>query len=777
MKFSHGVWTLREGVSAIYPVRVHEVRQSGDEVELVCLDRPREQMLNAYAMIVGLSSPLPGVVRVRVRHLLGKSSGAPRCELDYELRAEATVDDTEAQLTFRSGELSLVVDKQRFGFEIRERGRLLTSSRPNQLGVMTLPGGEQHLMQRLALGVGEQIYGLGERFGPLSRNGQAVQIWNEDPGTGTELAYKSIPFYLSSRGYGVLVNHPGRVDFEVATERVSSVQFSVADRELDYYVFAGPEPKDVLDKYTRLTGRPALPPAWSFGLWLSTSFTTSYDERTVMEMLDGMQQRKLPLSVFHFDCRWMREHHWCDFEWDPQKFPDPKGMLARIKARGLKVCMWINPYISELSSLFAEGRDRGYFLKDATGNVYQRYDWQPGIALVDFTNPAATRWYLDKLRALLEQGVDCFKTDFGERIPADAIYHDGSDPERMHNHYAYLYNQAVFGLLEQFHGPGQAVVFARSASVGSQKFPVHWGGDCDATFESMAETLRGGLSFGLSGGAFWSHDISGFNDTASPALYKRWVAFGLLSSHSRLHGNSSYRVPWRFDEEAVDVLRHFTQLKQRLLPYLWSAAVAATHDGAPLLRAMLLEFPRDPAAPLLDQQYMLGPALLVAPVLAEDGNVTYYLPPGTWTDLLGGQRREGGCYVNEQATDFLRVPLWVRAGTLLALAPADAGFEHDATEAVDLRVFELAEGARATTTVFSPDRERQVTFEARREGGTLSVGIVAGQPPAGARYRVIGSKPAELQVRAGHDAIEVGFVEAEAPDTAGEAVADHGSHP
>jgi alpha-D-xyloside xylohydrolase len=738
MKFSHGVWTMREGVTPLYPLRVHEQRQADGELQLICVNRPAEQMLNNYALVVGLSSPLPGVIRIRVRHLLGQKARPRGFDLDYGLtNAQARFEEHGSKLRYMSGDLSLEVDKERFSFELRRGSEILTASRHNQLGLMTLPGGEQHVMQRLSLGVGEQVYGLGERFGPLAKNGQSIEIWNEDPGTGTELAYKSIPFYVTNRGYGVLVNHPGRVDFEVATERVSQVQFSVRDHELDYYVFAGSSPKDVLDLYTRLAGRPALPPAWSFGLWLSTSFTTSYDEATVMEMLDGMRDRKLPLSVFHFDCRWMREHHWCDFEWDPAKFPDPQGMLARLKARGLKTCVWINPYISEVSSLFAEGRDAGYFLKDAQGNVYQRYDWQPGIALVDFTNPAATSWYLSKLRRLLEQGVDCFKTDFGERIPKDAVYHDGSDPERLHNYYAYLYNQAVFGLLEEFHGKGQAAVFARSACAGSQKFPVHWGGDCDATFESMAETLRGGLSFGLSGGAFWSHDISGFNDTASPALYKRWVAFGLLSSHSRLHGNSSYRVPWRFDEEAVDVLHHFTQLKQRLMPYIWSQSVEATRTGAPLLRATVLEFPQDPAAPLLDRQYLLGPSLLVAPVLSESGDVTYYLPPGTWTDLLTGERREGGCYVCESRTGFLRVPLWVRAGTLLVTSPHADRPDHDATQDLRLQPFELAEGARVSAEVFSPDAERQVRFEAQREGQQLRLRVASGSPPSGARYALI----------------------------------------
>ena len=238
-----------------------------------------------------------------------------------------------------------------------------------------------------------------------------------------------------------------------------------------------------------------------------------------------MADRGIPLSVFHFDCFWMRERHWSDFEWDPAAFPDPAGMLKRLKARGLRICVWINSYIAQMSRLFPEGRDKGYFLKRLDGSVYQRDAWQPGMALVDFTNPDAVAWFQSHLKRLMDMGVDCFKTDFAELIPLDVVYHDGSDPERMHNLYSYLYNQCVFELVERERGVGEAMVFARSGTTGSQKFPVHWGGDCWSTFEAMAEDLRGGLSFCSSGPAFWSHDIGGFEGTANPANYKRWVAF------------------------------------------------------------------------------------------------------------------------------------------------------------------------------------------------------------------------------------------------------------
>ena len=739
MKFSSGVWTMREGVRPVYAVRVHEHRIEHGELVLTCVDRAEPKAnINNYAIVIRLSAPMADAVRVQVSHQLGRKSGLPIFPLDYA-KTESQIADLGDTLTFRSGKLEVLITKRPLSFKFVRDGELVCESRPNALGVMNVARERDHVMQRLSLDVGECVYGFGERFAALARNGQSLSIWNEDPGTETDLSYKSVPLYLTSKGHGVFVNHPGRVDFEVATERVAAVQFSVPNHELDYYVLSGPTPKGVLDKYTRLSGRPALPPAWTFGLWLSTSFLTDYDEKIVASMIDGMFERDIPLSVFHFDCLWMREHHWCDFEWDPAKFKDPRAMLARLKARGLKICVWINPYISELSSLFAEGRDHGYFLKRKNGDVYQRDDWQPGIGLVDFTNPEAKAWYLGKLGALLEMGVDCFKTDFGERIPEDAVYADGSDGSRMHNYYAYLYNEAVFGLLEDFHGKEQAAVFARSATAGCQKFPVHWGGDCDATWTSMAETLRGGLSFGQSGGAFWSHDISGFNATATPALYKRWVAFGLLSSHSRLHGSHSYRVPWVFDEESVTVLRAFTQLKHRLMPYLWRAAHEATETGAPMLRAMSLEFPDDPATLYLDQQYMLGGALLVAPIFNDAGNVRYYLPHGSWLDWFTGELVQGGAWREERGIGFDRIPLFVRGGTLLALGTRDDRADYDFTRELALEVCGLEDGATTECIVHAPSGDQRVHFSCSRRGARLTL-RADGLTGAGPSVSVRGAK-------------------------------------
>ncbi|MGV8968523.1 MAG: alpha-xylosidase, partial [Cellulomonas sp.] len=432
---------------------------------------------------------------------------------------------------------------------------------------------------------------------------------------------------------------------------------------------------------------------------------------------------------FHFDCFWMREFNWCDFEWDPRTFPDPEAMLTRLAAKGLKICVWINPYIAQRSPLFAEGAAQGYLLKRTDGSIWQTDLWVAGMGLVDFTNPDAAAWYQSKLDRLLGMGVDAFKTDFGERIPTDdVVWHDGSDPQGMHNYYAQLYNKSVFDLLVERRGEGEAALFARSATAGGQQFPIHWGGDCYSTFGAMAETLRGGLSLALSGFGYWSHDIGGFEGTPDPAVFKRWLAFGLLSSHSRLHGSGSVRVPWAFDDEAVDVTRTFTKLKCSLMPYLARVAGEAHTQGAPMMRPMLLEFPADRAVASLDTQYMLGDALLVAPVFTAVGDVEYYVPEGTWTHLLSGATVTGPRWVSERhPLDSL--PLLVRPGTVLPVGARTDRPDYDYADGVRLDLYEVADGDRAVVAVPALGGAVAATFTVTRTGARVLVEAVGAVGP------------------------------------------------
>jgi len=724
MKFTDGQWLLQPGIAAHYAAEAYAVEAHGDRLIVLATTRPikhRGDTLQGPTLTLTLSSPLPGVIRVQVEHF--SASQPPRLHVPMPGAGQPAVQitETDTHMTLSSGAISVDVRKgEGWQLTFREGARVLTRSDWRSLGYIQWGAKGNHLHEQLTLQVGETVYGLGERFTPWVKNGQVVENINKDGGTACEQAYKSVPFYLTSRGYGVLVNEAGPVSFEVASEKTTRVQFSREGESLDYCVIAGPTQKEVLGRLTALTGRAPLPPAWSFGLWMTTSFTTQYDEATATHFIDEMARRELPLAVFHFDCFWMREFQWCNFAWDPRGFPEPEAMLARLHAKGLKISLWINPYVAQKSPLFAEGVREGYFIKRSNGLTWQTDLWQPGMAVVDFTNPAAVAWYQGHLRRLLAMGVDCYKTDFGERIPVDdVVYHDGSDPVEMHNLYALHYNEVVFDLLKEVKGD-EAVVFARSTYASGQRFPVHWGGDCWSNFESMAESLRGGLSLTSCGFAFWSHDIGGFEGNPPPALYKRWVQFGLLSSHSRLHGSSGYRVPWLVDEESCDVLRAFTQLKHRLMPYLYAKAIEATQSGVPMMRSMVMEHPADPACTTLDRQYHLGESLLVAPVFTDSGEVDFYLPEGRWTHLLSGEVKAGGRW-HRETHDFLSLPLYVAANTVLPWGANDQRPDYDYATGVVLRVFQLAEGATAGFEVAAPS------------GGIAARGSVSRQGP---QYRV-----------------------------------------
>lgn len=737
MKFTDGYWNIRTGYTPHYPVHVHEI--TSDQKSITAYGptkrlNHRGDTLNLPLLTARFSSPMPDVIKVQIYHHKGGRERKPAFNLEQQIEPEIMIKEDDQAAVLTSGQLSVRVQKAGdWKIDFMAGGKVVTSSGWRGVGYIETPEGK-FIHDQLNLGVGEYVYGLGERFTAFVKNGQVVDLWNEDGGTSSEQAYKNIPFYLTNRGYGVFINHPERVSLEVASEKVERVQFSVPGEYLEYYVIYGPDPKDVLKRYTALTGRPALPPAWSFGLWLTTSFTTDYDEDTVTSFIQGMADRDIPLHVFHFDCFWMKEFHWCNFEWDARCFPDPKAMLQRLKARGLRICVWINSYIAQRSALFDEGMEHGYLVKNPDGSVWQWDKWQAGMGLVDFTNPAACRWFGDKLRELIDMGVDCFKTDFGERIPTDVVYFDGSDPLLMHNYYTYLYNKVVFNVLEEKFGKGGAAVFARSATAGGQKFPVHWGGDSTATFESMAESLRGGLSLSLCGFGFWSHDIGGFEQTASSDVYKRWCAFGLLSSHSRLHGSSSYRVPWLFDEAsapvgetAVDVLRYFTRLKCRLMPYLFQAAVEAHTSGVPVMRAMLLEFPDDPGCDTLDRQYMLGGSLLVAPVFNPEGTVDYYLPQGRWTNFLSGAVVPGGRWVRENH-NFLSLALMARDQSIIPIGANDQRPDYEYGEEIVFHVFSSgenipAEGVSFAATVPTLEGEPACVISVHRSAGQLALAV------------------------------------------------------
>ncbi|MGN0423972.1 MAG: alpha-xylosidase [Acetatifactor sp.] len=739
MKFSNGCWLQKEGYACFSPAEVYFTRVEEDCVTLCAPTSKitsRGDTLGGINLTIKISAPYPEVLRVQTYHYLGVQKKAPEFELAKMQTGLMKAEDSEAVIKVSNGTLRVEVNKSNGRITFFRGEEKLTSSGAKDLAYMktdwkgdayNLRTDDAYMREQLTLGVGELIYGLGERFSAFVKNGQTVDIWNEDGGTSTEQSYKNIPFFLSNKGYGVFVNHPEKVSFEVASEMVHKVGFTVPGESLDYFLINGPTMKDVLVRYTDITGKPSLPAPWTFGLWLSTSFTTNYDEETVMSFVNGMIDRGIPLSVFHFDCFWMKDFSWCDFTWDSRVFPDPEGLIKRLHDKGLKVCVWINSYIGQESSLFAEGAEKGYFLKRANGDVWQWDMWQPGLAIVDFTNPEACKWYASKLEALMDMGVDCFKTDFGERIPTDCVYFDGSDPQKMHNFYTYLYNKCVFDVIKKKKGEKEAILFARSATVGGQKFPVHWGGDCWSDYESMEESLRGGLSLTSSGFGYWSHDIGGFEATSTPDVYKRWCAFGLLSSHSRLHGSTSYRVPWAYDEEAVDVVRFFAELKASLMPYLYRNAVETSKTGIPMMRSMVLEFPEDRNVSYLATQYMLGDSLLVAPIFNEDSMANYYLPEGRWTNYLTGEEREGGRWYTEKH-GYLSIPLYVKEGSIVAVGAENKKAVYDYADNVTFRVYALADGKTANSVVYDTEANPAASVTVDRKGDTYTIAVESAKP-------------------------------------------------
>ncbi len=723
MKFTDGYWENKPGVTRNEMVQIRDVKTSNEKVYLYAVNYTQDERgLGGPVLEICISSPQPNILRTKVFHFIGSNEIEPRFELKDD-KCNLKVIDLDNAITIISGETSMVIAKNPVTIDYFYKDKLLTSV-GNRFGRAMIshintPQGA-FMRGQLCVDLDEYIYGLGERFTPFVKNGQVVDIWNEDGGTGSEIAYKNIPFYITNRGYGVFVNSTDKVSFEVCSEAVTKVQFSVPGEKLDFMIIGGNDMKDVLENYTTLTGKPALPPAWSFGLWLTSSFTTSYDEDTVMSFIDGMAERNIPLHVFHFDCFWMKENEWCNFTWDENMFPNIEEMLGRIKNdKKLKICVWINSYIAQKSPLFLEAKKLGFLLKKQNGDVWQSDKWQAGMGIVDFTNPDAYKWYQDKLRVLLNQGVDSFKTDFGERIPTDVVYFDGSNPVKMHNYYTQLYNKCVFELLEETRGKGEACLFARSATAGGQQFPVHWGGDCSSSFISMSESIRGGLSLCMSGFGFWSHDISGFEGTAPSDVYKRWAAFGLLSTHSRLHGAKSYRVPWNFGEEAVDVVRFFTQFKCMLMPYLFSNAVYTHKTGVPVMRAMVLEFQDDLACLQIDRQYMLGENILVAPVFKSSGNVDYYLPYGKWTHILSNKVIYSNGHWQNENYDYLSLPIFARENSIVPFGINREVPDYDYTEGTTFHIFELS--GEATTNICTIDGHEALSINAVYSNGLVTI--------------------------------------------------------
>jgi alpha-D-xyloside xylohydrolase len=625
------------------------------------------------------------------------------------LRAEIRLDPWNMRFTDRAGRTLVEQDPGRP--DISGRLRTLPFGRSSADGVPVA------YHETFLAPADEAFGGFGESFTPVNKRGQRPLMWNFDAfGAESQRAYKNVPFYLSSRGYGLLVDSGSPVEFDVCQSTHSDVQIIVPDDLLDYYVIAGPAPADVLARFGRLTGKPELPPKWAFGTWISSGFFRDSQER-VLERAATIRERGIPCDVLHLDTYWQVGDHWSDMRWDPESFPDPVGMLTTLKEQGFKVCLWMNPYISHLSPAFPEAAENGYLLRRQDGEVYVADSWHgshPACGIVDFTNPAAVAWFTGLLRDRLQEGVSVFKTDFAEGVPADAVAFNGMTGTDLHNVYTLLFNDVVSQVTREVAGHG--MVWARSSYLGGQRHAAQWSGDVDATYPAMGSTIRGGLSHGLSGIPFWSHDAGGFTGTPTPDLYIRWSQFGALSPLVRFHGTTS-REPWQFPAHAERGAVEAIRLRYRLMPYIYSAAVTAAETGAPMMRALCVDYPDDPVAWQADLEYLLGTDLLVAPMISADGTRKVYLPAGVWVDYWTGEALDGGRHITV-SPPLDQIPLFVRQGALIPVTEPGDTVGDDAP--ITLVAFGVPEH-ESRTTIRDLDGDTAVT--AVRDGDRLVVTV------------------------------------------------------
>jgi alpha-D-xyloside xylohydrolase len=480
----------------------------------------------------------------------------------------------------------------------------------------------------------EKIFGCGESFTEFNKRGQKVVLWADDAnGVQNESIYKPIPFFMSSRGYGVFMHTSSPVTCDFGKYYGGVYSLLIGDDEADIFIFLG-EPKEILNEYTNLTGKAAMPPLWSFGFWMSR--ITYFSEAEGREVTKKLRDNRIPSDVLHFDTGWFEKDWRCDYQFSKTRFTDASKMMADFKKIGFQTSLWQLPYFVPKNTLFPEIIEKGLYVKDAKGNLpYED-------AVLDFSNPATVSWYQDKIAGLLKQGVGVIKVDFGEAAPKNGIYFSGRTGFYEHNLYPLRYNKAVAEITKQV--TGETIIWARSAWAGSQRYPLHWGGDAENTNTAMAATLRGGLSLGLCGFSFWSHDIGGFVNKKPEDLYRRWTPFGMLSSHTRSHG-APPTEPWEYGEDFMNAFRLADNMRYELMPYIYSQAKDCTERGLPMLRALFIEYPGDPGSWLIDNEYLFGSDMLVAPLFENGTKRNVYLPAGQWIDYQTGKVYSGGWHI------------------------------------------------------------------------------------------------------------------------------------
>jgi alpha-D-xyloside xylohydrolase len=594
-------------------------------------------------------------------------------------RETIRLDESESVFILTYGGYRLQLQKIPFSIcLISPKGETIFESETEQLvGLFTAPplgfridGEKKWAFLSWRMRNQDRFYGLGEKFTKFERTSSRATIWEADTcGSNTcDMSYKAVPVLFSTAGWGLMAHTSFRSYWEIGSFSYSTGSGMIEDNKLDLFLMLASSLKQGIELYTGLTGRPSMPPKWAMGLWMSRApYRNQHELREVAERL---RKEEIPCDVFNLDPTWLTRMYYndigvevCNFEWNEATFGKPEALFSEFAGKGFSICLWINPYFSEDSAAYAEAKEKGYLVKSPSGGI-SRLEYNLAAGMVDFTNPAAREWWKGKLIDLLHKGASVFKVDFGDRVPEDALFYNGKTGLEMHNLYVHLYAGAVFEAVKE--GKGIGMVWRRPGYIGSQRYPGCWAGDTQVTWEGMKGALRGGLSAAMTGESFWSHDMGGFvGPHPSPELYIRWAQWGLLSPLSRFHGITP-REPWNFGETAVEVVRRYAQLRYMLIPYLLSVAQDSTQTGLPILRPMALEFPEEPHVDALDDQYMLGPDLLVAPVFVVGARQRKaYIPAGQWRCLENPEFAIDGPGYREVDASLERIPVFVRPGAVI----------------------------------------------------------------------------------------------------------------
>ena len=674
-------------------------------VRMQMLDFPETQYDNDPNLCIPLRFVSPRTVRVTML----TTPVAPKDEdaqdpmfcgpvpTDHSWKASSTA----YAVCYKSQYGSIEIQKYPWRLVIRDaNGRVLTRSRSiidnDSTQVKLLPfsfikrgsDNSRSINPVFFLSPGERIYGCGESFTSLNKVGQKVHLYVTDPqGPETDGMYKPVPFYFSNRGYGIFMHTSAPATCDFGASYIGAQRLFMADETMDFFIFLG-EPKDILDEYTNLTGKSPMLPLWTFGTWMSR--ITYFSQQEGLDIAAKLRENRIPADVIHFDTGWFGVDWQCDYEFAHDRFPNPVAMLKKLKKEGFHTCLWQLPYFTPKNRYFKELVDNNMHVRNAMGGMpYED-------AVLDLSNQQTVKWYQDKIAHLIQQGVGAIKCDFGEAAPFNGLYASGRTGLYEHNLYPLRYNKALWEAVRD--NAGEGVIWARSAWAGSQRYPLHWGGDAATNDIGMMGDLRGGLSLGLSGFSFWSHDMGGFVTASPEDIYRRWLPFGFLSSHTRAHG-APPTEPWLISESFTDAFRRCAEMKYALMPYVYAQAKDCSNRGLPMLRALFVEFPHDAGAWLVEDEYMFGSQILVAPLMESGTSRTCYLPQGKWIDYQTGKVYEGG-YQHITAGEIPCIIL-VRDGSLIPHVPVAQSTDKIDWSKMELKAYK-ADAAVCEGLIFKP---------------------------------------------------------------------------